>query len=235
MKVLYIFPHPDDESFGVAHCINKQKREGHQVYLLTLTKGEATKQRFVYGYTLEQMGEIRYREMIEVQKVLNLDGMKVLDLPDSKLQHLDPRVIEEIVLREIEEIQPEVIVTYPVYGISGFYDHLIIHGIVKRVFAESRGRLPYLRRLAFQAMTEEHAKCSPHFPLKWSAEDDIDCVVELNDEDIAAACAALDCYTTFKATIELSGIKSMLRKQLAFEFYDENFTPPVASLFDSLP
>jgi hypothetical protein len=38
MKILYIFPHPDDESFGVAHVMSKQLREGNEVYLLTLLR-----------------------------------------------------------------------------------------------------------------------------------------------------------------------------------------------------
>jgi LmbE family N-acetylglucosaminyl deacetylase len=39
MKIMYIFPHPDDESFGPAGAINKQIEEGNEVILLTLTKG----------------------------------------------------------------------------------------------------------------------------------------------------------------------------------------------------
>ncbi|HEX7343805.1 MAG TPA: PIG-L family deacetylase, partial [bacterium] len=54
MRILYIYPHPDDESFGPARVISKQKRQGHEVYLLTLTRGGATKQRFKFNYTVEQ-------------------------------------------------------------------------------------------------------------------------------------------------------------------------------------
>ena len=45
MRVLYIFPHPDDESFGPSRAIAAQRRQGHEVFLLTLTRGEATKVR----------------------------------------------------------------------------------------------------------------------------------------------------------------------------------------------
>ncbi len=72
MKILYIFPHPDDESFGPARAMSKQRRQGHEVYLLTLTRGGATKQRFKYGYSIEEMGEVRYREMLEVYCGRNL-------------------------------------------------------------------------------------------------------------------------------------------------------------------
>ncbi len=58
MRILYIFPHPDDESFGPANAMSKQVREGNEVYLLTLTKGGATKQRHKYGYSIKEMGEV---------------------------------------------------------------------------------------------------------------------------------------------------------------------------------
>ena len=83
MRILYVFPHPDDESFGPALAMTSQLRAGHEVYLLTLTKGGATKKRFKYDLSVPEMGEVRYKEMLEVEKVLQLSGMNVLDLPDS--------------------------------------------------------------------------------------------------------------------------------------------------------
>ena len=93
MRILYIFPHPDDESFGPSRAIATQRRQGHDVFLLTLTRGEATKVRHKFGWTLEQMGEARYRELLEVKKTLDLNDLRVLQLPDSGLKELDPWVI----------------------------------------------------------------------------------------------------------------------------------------------
>ena len=59
MRILYIFPHPDDESFGPAPAIAAQRRQDDEVYLLTLTKGEATKQRHRLGVSKKEMREIR--------------------------------------------------------------------------------------------------------------------------------------------------------------------------------
>src|SRR5215218_8426219 len=101
MRILYIFPHPDDESFGPAPVIGQQIKNGHEVFLLTLTKGGATKVRHKLGLSIEQMGEIRFGEMRCVQNVLGLTGMTVLDLPDGGLQEMDPREIEKIVATHI--------------------------------------------------------------------------------------------------------------------------------------
>ena len=66
MRILYVFAHPDDESFGPARVMSKQRRQGHEVYLLTLTRGGATRQRHKFGYSVDEMGEVRYKEMLDV-------------------------------------------------------------------------------------------------------------------------------------------------------------------------
>jgi N-acetylglucosamine malate deacetylase 2 len=91
MKILYIFPHPDDESFGPAGAIHSQVNAGHEVHLLTLTKGGATQARHKLNLTIAQMGGVRFKEMQKVQKVLSLTSMTVLDYEDSNLKELDPR------------------------------------------------------------------------------------------------------------------------------------------------
>lgn len=138
MTLLYVFPHPDDESFGPAPAIARQRRQGHNVCLLTLTRGGATKERHRYGYTVEQMGEVRHREMQAVAEVLDLTDLTVCDLPDSGLKHMDPRKIENVIRHHLATIQPDVLITYPVHGISGFHDHLVSHAVVKRLFCELR-------------------------------------------------------------------------------------------------
>ncbi len=240
MKILYIYPHPDDESFGPAHVMSKQRRQGHEVYLLTLTKGGATKQRFKYGYSIEEMGEVRYQEMLEVANVLDLTEMTVLDLPDSGLKEMDPRKIERVLIEHIERIQPQVVVTYAVHGISGFHDHLVSYAVVKRVFVDLREKRSYLKRLAFVTITEESAQQynrspqSQHFHLSGSKPEEIDCIVEVDEADIERCHNALDCYVTFQETIELSGVKNYIGKQAVFEIFQENYDPPLSDVFAAL-
>jgi len=235
LKILYIYPHPDDESFGPAHVMSKQLRQGHEVFLLTLTRGGATRQRFKYNYSVEEMGCVRFGEMQRVNEVLGLSGMTVLDLPDSGLKEMDPREIEKVVVDEIEKIKPEVLVSYAVHGISGFHDHLVTHAIVKRVFVELREKKSYLKRLAFVTVSEIESKKSEHFPLSFSTTDEIDCLVEVDEEDIKKSHLALDCYVTFQETIEKSGIKGFIGREASFELYKENFDPPLRDLFEQLP
>lgn len=234
MKILYIFPHPDDESFGPAHLMSKQRRDGHEVYLLTLTKGGATKQRHKFGYSIEEMGEVRYKEMLEVEKVLNLSGMNVLDLPDSGLKFMDPRDIEKVVQYEIERLKPDVIVTYAVHGISGFHDHLIIHGIVKRVFVEMKEKFGYPKRLAFFTITEEEAAKQKHFKINGSKPEEIKCVVKVDKVDIENCLKALDCYVTFQETIKATNIQQHITDKVVFEIFGEQIDNNLKDLFEGL-
>lgn len=234
MKILYIFPHPDDESFGTAHAMSKQRRQGHEVYLLTLTKGGATKQRHKYGYSIDEMGDIRYKEMLNVAKVLNLSGMNVLDLPDSGLKEMDPRDIEKIISEEIERIKPDVIVTYAVHGISGFHDHLVCHAVVKSVFVQMKEQASYPKRLALFTVTEAEANKQTHFKISGSKEEEIDVVFEADDVDIQNCFKALDCYVTFQDTIKASNIQKHIQKEVVFEIYREKHEPKLKDLFEKL-
>ena len=238
-KILYIFPHPDDESFGPAAAIHSQIENGHSIYLLTLTRGGATKQRHNMGLTVAEMGEVRYREMLEVEKVLGLSGMAVLDFPDSGLKEFDVRILERAVQKHIEGIMPGIVVSYPVHGVSGFHDHLITHAVVKRVYMELKDAgADFLRRLAFFTLPDsgEPSWTSGDMPrFKMSEEAVIDCIIHLQDGDILALKNALKCYVTYRDTIEKSGAIEKIGDKVYYEIFAENFEPVLDDLTAQLP
>jgi LmbE family N-acetylglucosaminyl deacetylase len=234
MKILYVFPHPDDESFGPAPAMAAQLRQGHEVYLLTLTKGEATKQRFRLEITKKEMGEIRFKEMQCVEKVLGLSGMEVLNLPDSGLKELDPQHIEDVIGDHVGNLKPDVIVTYAVHGVSGFEDHLVSHAVVKRLYCDlKRAGKEYPKRLAFFTHFNEE-EGQGKFKLSSSSEEEIDCWVEANDADYQAFYDALDCYETYQQVIEESNVKNEVGKRVPFEIFQEDFDPPLSDITDQL-
>ncbi len=232
IKILYVFPHPDDESFGPARAIAAQVRAGHEVSLFTLTKGGATRERHKFGYSIDQMGEVRFREMQQVSRVLGLSHLTVFDFPDSGLKDLDPRVLETAVSNHVASILPDIVVTYPVHGISGFHDHLVAHAVVKRVYIQMRDEAgSSLKRLAFFTLTPEQAgDGSGQHTLSSSSIDEIDCLMTVEEEDMEAFRQALDCYVTYRDMVEKTGIKGSLDKIVAFEFFQESFDPPVHAI-----
>lgn len=234
MKILYIFPHPDDESFGPAPAISAQLRQGHEVYLLTLTRGEATKQRHRLGVGKKEMGEIRYKEMQCVEKVLGLSGMTVLDLPDSGLKEMNPIKIERVIEEHVQKIEPDVLVTYAVHGVSGFEDHLVSHAVVKRLYCELKEKgSTFPRRLAFFTHYTDQ-EVDSKFNLKSSSLEEIDCWVETDESDRQRFLDALDCYETYQEVIKDSGVRDAIGSRVPFEIFGENFEPKLNDITDQI-
>lgn len=234
MRILYVFPHPDDESFGPALAISRQRREGHEVFLLTLTRGGATRQRERLGLSVDQMGEVRLGEMRAVERVLDLSGMTVWDFPDSGLTEMDPRRLERPIAEHVRELEPDVVVTYPVHGISGFPDHLVCHAVVKRVYWELRDEgIRGLRRLAFFTVAESDEP-EGRIVLTASSAAAIDVAQEVDADDVARARRALDCYETYREVIAETDPLGRVGRTVPFELFGEDHDPPLPSLTTGL-
>lgn len=234
MRILYVFPHPDDESFGPALAMARQRRSGHSIHLLTLTRGGATRQRHQLGLSVDEMGAVRHAEMLEVGRVLGLDSMTVLDHPDSGLGDLDPRTVEQDVIASIQAVQPSVVVTYAPLGVSGFRDHVVTHAVVKRAWCEVAAGAPYLKRLALFTVGPEVEQSGP-FTLHPSRAEDIDCIVPVDRESMETARRALACYRTYQSTIEAADPLKHFTRGVPFELWRESFETPVDDLVASLP
>jgi len=234
-SLLYIFPHPDDESFGPAPVLARQRRAGHDVHLLTLTRGEATSQRERLGYSKEQMAETRYREMQDVARVLDLSSLTVLEYPDGELAELNPLMLEDEIAAALHERAPDVVVTYPVHGISGHPDHLVTHAVVKRVVcALRRDGVAYPKRLAFFTLPPAPEEADRPAHLRHSPAPLIDCVVPVSEADLDAGHEALDCYVTYRPVIEEQQPLRTVRDGVAFEIFGESHDPSLSGLLDAL-
>ena len=235
-SLLYVFPHPDDESFGPAPVLARQLRAGHEVHLLTLTRGGATKKRHDFGYTVQQMGAVRLAEMARVRETLGLTSLEVLDLPDGGLVDLDPRFLEETIAAHVRRLQPDVLVTYAFHGNSHHADHLATHAAVKRVFCAERDRTAPAqtpKRLALFTLVAPVEGGPDH--LRGSAPERIGCVEPFAPEDREAAEAALACYETYREVVERHNPLQQVTDGVAFELFHERHRPPLSDLTAHLP
>ena len=231
-RILYIFPHPDDESFGPAAAISRQRRAGHEVYLLTLTRGEATSQRQKLGFSKEKMADVRFKEMQNVARILDLAEMTVLEYPDGELERLDPLDLEDAVRRRIENVRPDVVVTYATHGISGHPDHLVTHAVVKRVFCEfRRSGAAFPRRLALFTIPDdvdrpEHLRGTPRA--------DLNCIIPVDADDLQRGRDALAAYDTYREVVEAHNPMKTVRDGVSFVLFQEDHSPPIADLMHGL-
>ena len=233
MTLLYVFPHPDDECFGPAPAMARQVREGHEVALLTLTRGGATQVRHELGESVEAMGEIRRAELEAACDVLGVD-VSVLDFPDGGLAGLDPREIERVVMRKIEAAQPDVVVTYAAFGNSGHPDHLATHAAVKwaycRAGEEMAARAP--RRLALFSLVEEHMGGAQDH-LRGVPLDDVGALVTFEAEDLETAQRALACYETYAEVVAEHDPLSLVTEGVGFVLFDETHDAPLDTLTEA--
>lgn len=232
MRVLFVFPHPDDESFGPGPLLWKLRRTGHEAHLLTLTRGEATKQRERLGLTKEAMGEVRLAEMEDVARTLELASMEVLALPDGGLPDLDPRRLEALVEEHVARVQPHVLVTYAVHGISGHPDHLVSYAVVKRVFCAQRGHAGLQRLALFTLPPADDDRRAAH--LKSSPWERISVVEPVSDEDLTRGHEALACYRTYQEVVKAHEPLAQVVRGVCFELFGETPPAPLHSLFDGL-
>ena len=108
---------------------------------------------------------------------------------------------------EILSVEPHVVVTFPIHGISGFHDHLVTHFAVTRVYLELHGPdHPWLQRLAFFTLVSAPAEFPWHVNVTTPAE--IDCVLQVSDSDMERFHKALDCYVTYADVIAKTRISS---------------------------
>ncbi len=238
MKTLYIFPHPDDESFGPAPVMFRQILNGEEVHLLTLTKGGATKMRFKYNLTIEEMGEVRFSEMQKVKNTLGLTSLTIYDYPDGGMAHMDPRVFETLIQKHIDIIKPDIIVTYPIHGISGHHDHLTCHAVVKRLYCELKEKAEYafLKRLAFITLPDpesDERKGGMH-NVNSSKKKFIDCIIHLSSEEVRKLRESLYCYETYIQVINETDVIEKIGNKIHFEFFNEEFLEPVNELTANL-
>lgn len=234
---MYIFPHPDDESFGPAGAIHKQIKEGNEIILLTLTKGGATKVRHQLGLTILEMGLVREKEMLKVQKVLGISEMQVLNYEDGGLAKLNPLLLEEELKNRIGYYQPDVVVTYPVHGGSGHHDHITLHHILKRLFYTKTNGLSNWKRLAYFTVVDTGI---PMFfeggipRVTWTKKEDIQVEVQLDESDINAMKNALLCYETYQEMVKTTNVIERIGSTTCFELEGEKHSKVLASVADSL-
>lgn len=127
LKLLAIFPHPDDESLGLGGTLAKYSAENAETYLICATRGER-------GWVgpkeqnpgLEGLGQLREGELRCAAEKLGLHEVCFLDYLDGDVDQADPAEIITKLTTHIRRIRPQVVVTFPPDGNYGHPDHIAL-------------------------------------------------------------------------------------------------------------
>lgn len=138
LRLLAVFAHPDDETFGAGGTLALYARRGVQVHLICATRGEVGEAPpDLKGFA--SIGEMREDELRRAAFVLGLNAVYFLGYRDSGMpgspdnhhaQALVAAPLEQVarqVASYIRAIRPQVVITFDPIGGYRHPDHIAIH------------------------------------------------------------------------------------------------------------
>lgn len=144
-RLLAVFAHPDDESFGPGGTLALYARRGDEVHLICATRGEVGEAPpNLNGFA--SVGEMREDELHRAASVLGLKAVRFLDYRDSGMpgspDNRHPQALTMAPLNEvaqqvagyIREIRPQVVITFDPIGGYRHPDHIAIHRATLEAF-----------------------------------------------------------------------------------------------------
>lgn len=228
MDILYVFAHPDDESFGPQLAMLRQIDAGHEVHLLVLTRGGDSRLREGLGVTRREFQEVRARELTAAATAIGCRSLRIGAFPDGGLQRIDPRVIERPLRASLEVLDPQVVVTFPHHGINGHGDHCATHAATTLAFCTWRETVSGPRRLAFIGL--EAAVAAPIDSLHGVSEHDVAWRIPVDAELLARAERTLDAHVSQLPVIAEYRPLAWFDAGLVGTLFDEQPLEPLADL-----
>lgn len=137
-NIACIFAHPDDESFGPSGTLIKLAKAGHNVYVITATKGQAgqSSNKKIVG----DLGSHRANELMQACKIMGINPPILLDFFDGTLNEHQLPLLKKSILMELNKIKPEVIIVYERGGISYHLDHIAVTKAVLSIYDDNQYR-----------------------------------------------------------------------------------------------
>ena len=130
-RVLFVFAHPDDETFTSGIAISKYARETDtQLHLVCATRGQAGKAGDPPVCSREELPQVRERELREACRILGMTSVEVWDYQDKALNQTPPGELVTKIQDAFARYRPQVVVTFAPHGISGHPDHQAISAAV---------------------------------------------------------------------------------------------------------
>lgn len=158
-RVLCVFAHPDDESFGPGGTIALWARQGTQVHLLCATRGENG-----HSPHPEETARIRTKELKKSAEILGIQSVEFLDFKDGHIGNSDLLKLEADITRRIRSFSPDVILTFNLNGVSGHLDHVAVASAVTQSFKKTKiAKLLYYFTVP-KAISRLNADYFIHFP-----------------------------------------------------------------------
>ncbi|MBX3082784.1 MAG: PIG-L family deacetylase [Anaerolineae bacterium] len=185
-KLLVIFAHPDDESFGpAAGTLAKYAAQGVRVHYICATRGEAGEYDPDILGNHPDLAHARTAELFEAAHTMGFAGVYFLGYLDSGMEgspsNANPRSLYSAPLEEVAQrlatyircVNPDAIITHDEYGWYGHPDHIKCYQATLRAY-----ELLYDVKIGTEALDEQasetqiptlYAASFPKWPIKLAA------------------------------------------------------------------
>jgi N-acetylglucosamine malate deacetylase 2 len=117
--VLVVFPHPDDEAFGVSGTIATHTQNGTPVTYACLTLGEMGRNMGNPPFAnRETLPKIRKIELRDAADILGIQDLRMMGFRDKTIEFEDEEKMTKLMTSLIEDVNPSLIITfYPGYSV----------------------------------------------------------------------------------------------------------------------
>ncbi|WML41712.1 bacillithiol biosynthesis deacetylase BshB2 [Neobacillus sp. OS1-2] len=122
--VLVVFPHPDDEAFGVSGTLATHVQNGTPVTYACLTLGEMGRNMGNPPFTnRENLPKIRKEELKAAASAIGIQDLRMLGFRDKTIEFEDEDYMTNTMLGILEEVNPSLVITfYPGYSVHPDHD-----------------------------------------------------------------------------------------------------------------
>jgi LmbE family N-acetylglucosaminyl deacetylase len=124
--VLFVFAHPDDESFSGAGTAMACAAAGARIVLVTATLGERGKTGDPPVCAPGELAACRGRELRDAAAIIGFEDVHVLGFRDKELADAPPDAIRRTLVSIIRDERPSVVLTFDPNGFNRHPDHIAI-------------------------------------------------------------------------------------------------------------
>jgi LmbE family N-acetylglucosaminyl deacetylase len=134
--IMAVFAHPDDEAFLVGGTLAHYARQGINIDLVCLTRGEKGSTEKLPGAE-KNLARLRQSELEKCCKVLGARLLPTQIFPDGKLAEIGSERLVRPIEKLIKTRQPDIVLTFGPDGLTGHPDHIAIHQATTRAFQKA--------------------------------------------------------------------------------------------------
>lgn len=148
--ILVVFPHPDDEAFGVSGTLAQYANAGVPITYACLTLGEMGRNLGNPPFaTRESLPEIRREELKKAAEAIGIQDLRMMGLRDKTVEFEDDEKMVQMMTSLINEVNPSLIITfYPNYAVHPDHE-ATARAVVRAVRRMDEKQRPRLYGVAF--------------------------------------------------------------------------------------